>query len=188
VKTLNHLRQELLTKRLDLHQDPSLREELETKVSQFLNETNANYVGIYWPIKSEFDVRPLALDWSAKNPKKKLALPVVHLNKPLMFGEWNQDTTFVKGPQNINEPLLDSFSSKIEPDLLIIPCLGWSIQNNQFWRIGYGGGYYDRTIAEFKKNNRFVQTVGLSYKALEVKEGAWRPQSHDQALDLMIVA
>jgi len=188
VKTLNHLRQELLTKRLDLHQDPSLREELETKVSQFLNETNANYVGIYWPIKSEFDVRPLALDWSAKNPKKKLALPVVQLNKPLMFGEWNQDTTFVKGPQNINEPLLDSFNSKIEPDLLIIPCLGWSIQNNQFWRIGYGGGYYDRTIAEFKKNNRFVQTVGLSYKALEVKEGAWRPQSHDQALDLMIVA
>ena len=188
MKTLNHLRQELLTKRLDLHQDPSLREELETKVSQFLNETNANYVGIYWPIKSEFDVRPLALDWSAKNPKKKLALPVVQLNKPLMFGEWNQDTALVKGPQNINEPLLDSFSSKIEPDLLIIPCLGWSIQNNQFWRIGYGGGYYDRTIAEFKKNNRFVQTVGLSYKALEVKEGAWRPQSHDQALDLMIVA
>jgi 5,10-methenyltetrahydrofolate synthetase len=94
----------------------------------------------------------------------------------------------VKGPQNINEPLLDSFSPKIQPDLLIIPCLGWSTQNDQFWRIGYGGGYYDRTIAEFKKNKRFVKTVGVGYKALEVKEGAWRPQSHDQALDLMIVA
>jgi 5,10-methenyltetrahydrofolate synthetase len=84
--------------------------------------------------------------------------------------------------------LLDSFSSKIDPDLLIIPCLGWSAQNDQFWRIGYGGGYYDRTIAEFKKNKHSVKTVGVGYKALEVKEGAWRPQSHDQALDLMIVA
>jgi 5-formyltetrahydrofolate cyclo-ligase len=61
------------------------------------------------------------------------------------------------------------------------------MQNDQFWRIGYGGGYYDRTIADFKKNNQSVQTVGLGYKALEVKEGAWRPQSHDQALGVMIV-
>jgi 5,10-methenyltetrahydrofolate synthetase len=188
VKTLNHLRQELLAKRLVLHQDSSLRDELEIKISQFLNETDANRVGIYWPIKSEFDLRPLALDWCSKNPKKKLALPIVRLNEPLIFGEWNQNTTLVKGPQNINEPLLDSFSPKIQPDLLIIPCLGWSTQNDQFWRIGYGGGYYDRTIAEFKKNKRFVKTVGVGYKALEVKEGAWRPQSHDQALDLMIVA
>jgi 5-formyltetrahydrofolate cyclo-ligase len=66
--------------------------------------------------------------------------------------------------------------------------LGWSNQNEQFWRIGYGGGYYDRTIAEFKKDKRSVKTLGVGYKALEVKEGAWRPQSHDQALDLMIVA
>jgi 5,10-methenyltetrahydrofolate synthetase len=145
-------------------------------------------VGIYWPIKSEFDLRPLALDWCSKNPKKKLALPIVELNKPLIYGEWNQDTTLVKGPQNINEPLLDSFSSKVKPDLIFIPCLGWSSQNEQFWRIGYGGGYYDRTIAEFKKNKQAVKTVGVGYKALEVKEGAWRPQSHDQALDLMIVA
>jgi 5,10-methenyltetrahydrofolate synthetase len=188
VKTLNHLRQELLAKRLDLHHDSSLRDELEFKITEFLNETDANCVGIYWPIKSEFDLRPLALDWCSKNPKKKLALPIVRLNEPLIFGEWNQDTTLVKGPQNINEPLLDSFSSKIEPDLLIIPCLGWSLQNHQFWRIGYGGGYYDRTIAEFKKNKHPVKTVGVGYKALEVKEGAWRPQSHDQALDLMIVA
>ena len=135
MKTLNHLRQELLAKRLDLHQDSSLRDELESKITQLLNETDANCVGIYWPIKSEFDLRPLALDWSSKNPKKKLALPIVKLNEPLIFGEWNQDTTLVKGPQNINEPLLDSFSSKIDPDLLIIPCLGWSEQNDQFWRI-----------------------------------------------------
>jgi 5,10-methenyltetrahydrofolate synthetase len=187
VKTLNHLRQELLAKRQDLHQDSSLRSELEIKISEFLGETDANCVGIYWPIKSEFDLRPLALDWCAKHPKKKLALPIVELNKPLIFGEWNQDTTLVKGPQNITEPLLDSYSSKIEPNVLIIPCLGWSKQDDRFWRIGYGGGYYDRTIAEFKKNGRPLQTVGVGYKALEVKEGAWRPQSHDQALDLMIV-
>lgn len=186
MKTLNHLRQELLAKRQNLHQDSSLRSELEIKISEFLSETDAHCVGIYWPIKSEFDLRPLALDWCAKHPKKKLALPIVELNKPLIFGEWNQDTTLVKGPQNINEPLLDSFSSKIEPDVLIIPCLGWSKQDDQFWRIGYGGGYYDRTIAEFKKNGHPLQTVGVGYKALEVKEGAWRPQSHDQALDLMI--
>ncbi len=186
MKTLNHLRQELLAKRQDLHQDSSLRSELEIKTSECCTETDANCVGIYWPIKSEFDLRPLALDWCAKHPKKKLALPIVELNKPLIFGEWNQDTTLIKGPQNINEPLLDSFSSKIEPDVLIIPCLGWSKQDDQFWRIGYGGGYYDRTIAEFKKNGHPLQTVGVGYKALEVKEGAWRPQSHDQALDLMI--
>jgi 5-formyltetrahydrofolate cyclo-ligase len=164
VKTLNHLRQELLAKRLVLHQDSSLRDELEIKISQFLNETDANRVGIYWPIKSEFDLRPLALDWCSKNPKKKLALPIVRLNEPLIFGEWNQNTTLVKGPQNINEPLLDSFSPKIQPDLLIIPCLGWSTQNDQFWRIGYGGGYYDRTIAEFKKISASLKRLAWDTK------------------------
>ncbi len=93
-----------------------------------------------------------------------------------------------KGPQGINEPLTNPDSVDVQPDIIIAPCLGWSDQNKQFWRIGYGGGYYDRTLALYKNRQHNFQSVGVAYNSQKVTANDWCPQEHDQALDLIISA
>lgn len=184
--TLNPLRQQLLNKRLSLNKDLSLREKLESSLNKYLEKVDAATLAIYWPINSEFDPRPIALEWSSKGGYKKLALPVVKVGQPLLFAEWHEGDVLAKGPQGILEPLVARQNTFLSPDIILIPCLGWSKQNGQLWRVGYGGGYYDRTIAMFKASNHPIKSVGISYKDLQVEEGAWRPQLHDQALDELI--
>jgi 5,10-methenyltetrahydrofolate synthetase len=188
VKTLNNLRQNLLEIRLRSNRDDAQRKCLENKVASFFEQLNDCCVAIYWPINSEFDLRPLALNWARYHPNRVIALPIVQLNEPLKFGIWTENTTMQKGPQGINEPLTDPDSVDVQPDIIIAPCLGWSDQNKQFWRIGYGGGYYDRTLALYKKKQHNFQSVGVAYNSQKVSADDWCPQEHDQALDLIISA
>lgn len=188
MKTLNTLRQHLLEKRLRLNGDLRLRERLEEGFIQYLEKIDNATLAIYWPINSEFDPRPIALNWARKNSSRKLALPVVKIGEPLFFAEWHDGDTLTKGPQGIPEPIVNNENKQILPDIILLPCLGWSQQYGQVWRIGYGGGYYDRTLAALKSNNHLLKTVGISFQSLEVAEDAWRPQSHDQALDELICA
>ena len=188
MKTLNNLRQNLLEIRLRSNRDDVQRKNLENKVAAFFDQLNDCCVAIYWPINSEFDLRPLALNWARYHPNRTIALPVVQLNEPLQFGSWTEATAMQKGPQGISEPTIDSNSHYVHPDILIAPCLGWSYQNEQFWRVGYGGGYYDRTLALYKKEGRSYRSAGVAYNSQKVTEGDWSPQEHDQALDLIISA
>ena len=188
MKTLNNLRQNLLEIRLRSNRDDVQRKSLENKVAAFFDQLNDCCVAIYWPINSEFDLRPLALNWARYHTNRTIALPIVQLNEPLQFGNWTEATTMQKGPQGINEPLIASNSDCVRPDIIIAPCLGWSDQNEQFWRIGYGGGYYDRTLAFYKKEQHNCRSIGVAYNSQKVGEGDWRPQEHDQALDLIISA
>lgn len=188
MKTFNALRQELLEKRLALSHHAELHQSLEKMLSDYLATHKVNSLGIYWPIKGEFDPRPCALEWVEKSASRKLALPIVTVGKPLTYGTWEQDTTLVKGHASIPEPLLGESSKEIIPDLLLLPCLGWSYQNNQFWRIGYGGGYYDRTLERYAQLQLPTKALGLAFKVQEVKEGDWRPQTHDHPLSDLLKA
>jgi 5,10-methenyltetrahydrofolate synthetase len=188
VKTFNTLRQELLAKRLALSQHGELHRALEEMLSNYLAVHEVNCLGIYWPIKGEFDPRPCALDWVEKSPTRKIALPIVTVDSPLTFGTWESETPLAKGHASIPEPVIGNFSKEVTPDLLLLPCLGWSYQNDQFWRIGYGGGYYDRTLEHYKKLHLPTQAIGLAFDAQEVKEGDWRPQIHDQPLTVLLKA
>ncbi len=184
---MDSLRQQLLAKRIDLAEDPDLQARLESLAIDFFNQLKADCVAIYWPIQGEPDLRSVALKWLKESPSKTLALPVVKADHPLIFAPWNQDLPLTKGPQGIPEPLIDSNSTPVQPDVVIVPCLGWSFQNNQFWRVGYGGGYYDRTLSNWKEKGHSFKAIGVGYRSLEVKEGDWRPQQHDQALDSVLL-
>lgn len=187
--TLNSLRQDLLQKRLDLHKDLEIRDALEKSLIKYLEQFDQGCLAIYWPINSEFDPRPLALNWARQHATKKLALPIVKINQPLIFAEWHDGDKLEKGPQGIPQPILNANGANgIRPNIILLPCLGWSSQKGHFWRLGYGGGYYDRTLESYRTNGHAVKAVGVAYGALEIKEDAWRPQSHDQALDELICA
>ncbi|AGF49376.1 5-formyltetrahydrofolate cyclo-ligase [Candidatus Kinetoplastidibacterium galati] len=111
----------------------------------------------------------------------KLSLPVTKdSDKYLEFKEWNRSISLIKGKYGILEP--DSKYIITRPDIILVPTLGYS---NTGDRIGYGSGYYDRTLSELiSKKYRFV-TIGIAWDHGLI-EGPYKAASHDIKLDAII--
>jgi len=158
---------------------PVDRELAGKKISMDLKKILASQkgpLGFYWPIRGEFDPRPVVKDWLSINTTNAACLPViVEKNKPMIFRKWVPGQTLIKGTFNIDVP--DTKSRVLIPNILLVPTLGFNEKN---FRLGYGGGYYDRTLAQ---SNAF--TIGLCFehgRSSEIIE-----EEHDIPLDLIIV-
>lgn len=129
--------------------------------------------GVYWPLKGEPDLMaayPLLAERGVR-----LYLPVVvERDAPLAFAAWTPGEGMHKDSMGIAVP--ESLRLGERPDLLLIPCLGW---NKDKYRLGYGGGFYDRTLAQPQP----PRTVGVGYAC---GEAAFASEAHDVALDMMI--
>jgi 5-formyltetrahydrofolate cyclo-ligase len=131
----------------------------------------------YSPIRSECDPVPLMRGLAAKGAQ--LALPVVGAkDKPLSFSEWRQGEQLMAGPFGILQPRPDALG--LEPDIILVPLVAF---DRTCRRIGYGAGYYDRTLAELRKR-RPVITVGIAFATQEV--AAIPAEEHDERLDLVL--
>ncbi len=128
-------------------------------------------------IRSEIDVATLMQALAARGAM--LALPVVAgENKPLIFRRWSMQTRLVRGPYGIFEP--SSEAEEIEPDIVLVPLAAFDRAGH---RIGYGGGYYDRTLAALRKLKK-ITAIGVGFSVQEI---ASVPASrHDARLDLML--
>lgn len=139
---------------------------------------NPSCVGFYWPINEELDIRNLILEWIRKTGKSKAALPVIKKNnKILKFYEWSYDTRMHKNFYKIKEP---KFSKLIMPDLIFLPCIGFDELKH---RLGYGGGYYDRTISKWPSSNLPI-TIGIAYEECRIFGNNF--ESYDIKLDRII--
>ncbi|WP_442783658.1 5-formyltetrahydrofolate cyclo-ligase [Collimonas fungivorans] len=129
-------------------------------------------LGVYWPIRGEPDLQPAYAELTARG--MRLALPVViDVDSPLRFVGWSPGEAMVKDGFGVAIPA--SYVTVI-PQALLIPCVGF---NRNKIRLGYGGGFYDRTLAPLAR----PQTVGIAYScALAEFDGA----AHDIALDTVI--
>ena len=133
-------------------------------------------VGGYWPTGTELDVRPLLTELHKRG--HVCSLPVVHRRQPLEFHRWRPDDPLVRGIFDILAP--DHHTPIVDPDLLLVPLLAFDASG---MRIGYGGGYYDRTIPAIRKRKALV-TVGLGYALQEVSRVPTDP--YDQRLDWIV--
>lgn len=108
-----------------------------------------------------------------------LALPVVTArDQPLIFRAWAPEVSLVRGPYGIFEP--SSEASEIEPDIVLVPLAAFDRAGH---RIGYGGGYYDRTIQNLRKLKK-ITAIGVGFAVQEI---AHVPSSgHDERLDLVL--
>lgn len=132
----------------------------------------------YSPIRSECDPVPLMRSLAGKGVQ--LALPVIDgKDKPLSFSEWRQGGHLVAGPFGILQPRTDAVS--VEPDIILVPLAAF---DRKLRRIGYGAGYYDRTLAALRQQRRVVVAVGIAFAAQEVTEIP--PDEHDEGLDLVL--
>lgn len=115
----------------------------------------------YWPIGSELDTRELLVE--LERSRVVCALPVVAgQGKPLMFRQWLPGTKLDQGPWGTWHPKEDA--TEIDPDILLIPVLAF---DRQGYRLGQGGGYYDRTLRRLRER-RAITAIGLGYAGQEV--------------------
>ena len=132
-------------------------------------------VAFYWPIKDEPDLRPLMVEMQASG--RSIALPLVETRAaPLVFRLWTPETRMERGHWNIPVPPRDA--PEVMPDVVLAPLMGW---DSEGYRLGYGGGYFDRTLAALSPRP-FSIGVGLAAAKLPTIY----PQPHDIPMDVIL--
>jgi len=133
-------------------------------------------IGAYWPIKGEFDALPALFRWSEAEGVRRIGLPVINRDtKQLRFHVWYPGCPMEEDAYGIPKP---KDTEAFEPQLLLVPCVGFGPKGV---RLGYGGGFYDRTLAALTPR---PYTVGLGYSHgfIPWLEG----EAHDVPLDAML--
>jgi 5,10-methenyltetrahydrofolate synthetase len=169
-------RAELIAHRMALPVEERTRvaAEVAAQLDQLIPAGSAAIVSVYWPFRGELDLR----DWmrSANARGLRIALPVVvEKGQPLIFREWVPGARLTRGVWNIPIP---ADGPEVVPDVLISPFVGFDTQR---YRLGYGGGFFDRTLAALQ-TPRTVIGVGHPSGALPTI----RPQPHDIPMDLIV--
>jgi 5,10-methenyltetrahydrofolate synthetase len=130
-------------------------------------------LGVYWPLRGEADLSIAYAELAAGGVR--LALPVVLAREaPLGFAEWMPGEAMVKDQMGVAVPAQLRMLER--PPALLIPCLGF---NDEGYRLGYGGGYYDRTLEKVPR----PLAVGVAYSC---QRAMFASAPHDVALDLVI--
>ena len=147
--------------------------------SWFKNQKNLYNLAFYYPINTEVDPLPIARLLKERN--LNYCLPVVQkLNSPLIFREWKEDTKLVVSNFGAKIPSEGDF---IVPDLMLIPLLAY---DDFGYRLGYGGGFYDRTISNFKQNvEKKIFTVGLAFSCQKYS-GKLPIDNNDKKIDSVL--
>ncbi len=131
-------------------------------------------VAFCWPIKHEPDVRAAIPRWAAQGVSAALPV-VVREGAPLAFRLWTSDTPLAADRYGIPTPTVGEF---VQPDMLLLPLNGFDADG---YRLGYGGGYFDRTLAALSPRPLAVG-VGFEINRLPTI----RPEAHDQRLDWLV--
>ena len=127
-----------------------------------------------WPYRNEYDARHLAA--ALRRRGAITAMPVVVAPKtPLIFREWHPGVKLADGPLGIPYPV---DSREVQPDQVLLPMLGW---DGDGYRLGYGGGFFDRTLAALARRPR---VIGVAYEQAYLRTIS--PQPHDIPVDFVV--
>lgn len=135
-------------------------------------------VALYWPKGREFD--PAEIAGRLLREGFTCCLPVIQKNKRILkFAKWDDTVKLEEGPFGIMQPV--GKHKWVVPDIVIVPLLAF---DRHGYRLGYGGGYYDATLAALRKKKDIV-AVGLGYAQQAVLFNLPR-EEHDQRMDWII--
>lgn len=169
-------RERLIAARLERPQawraDASAR--IARTLGALLGDLDGKSVSLYWPLRGEPDLR----SWMREivGAGGRTLLPVVVTPKtPLEFRPWREGEPLEKGVWNIPVP---ATRKTAVPDICLAPVVGF---DRQSYRLGYGGGYFDRTLAGFERRPRLIG-VGYALQAIETIY----PFEHDVPMDAIV--
>jgi 5,10-methenyltetrahydrofolate synthetase len=176
------LRKQLIEQRISLPDRQTRAANLQQVMRVWLIDRPDTVVGAYWPIKGEFDPLPALFRWkeaetSAIDGKhRRIGLPVVNkAHKTLTFHAWYPGCKMEEDAYGIPKP---KDTELIVPTLLFVPCVGYGTGG---YRLGYGGGFYDRTLATLQPK---PFTVGLGFGTEFIED--LEPEAHDLPLDAIL--
>ncbi len=170
------MRSELVARRQAMsaaaRQDASLR--ISLALLRALPRQAGMVVGFCWPHQGEFDPRPV-LD-SLRTQGLRNALPVIRREaEPMRFRHWEPGVAMEEGPFGIAMP---NGTGEVDPDLLLIPLVGFGDGGD---RLGYGGGYFDRTLAA-----RTPQPLAIGVGFEFAHMATTFPRGHDIPMDAVV--
>ncbi|MGC8477188.1 MAG: 5-formyltetrahydrofolate cyclo-ligase [Acetobacteraceae bacterium] len=148
---------------------------IESHLGPLLRGLPGRTIGFYWPFKGEFDARALVTQLLATAPWRA-GLPVVSArNAPLLFRPWVPGCEMESGVLGIPVP---KSPAALVPDILLAPLVGFDAAN---YRLGYGGGYFDRTLAALSPR---PQAIGVGFEISRLD--SVYPQPHDIPMDFIV--
>jgi len=190
------LRQDLIRRRKEFAAEGNhahTTENLIAKLNQFLSSTGNSLqtIALYWPIQDEVDLRPALLAWANSKSGRQLTLPFARPDKHLDFFQWEDGDLLTPSQHGVPEPNPSNPQRPaLIPDCILIPCVGWSSSSKDskthYWRLGYGGGYFDRTLAQLRKNKPNLICIGIGFDWQKLDDAQWSAQTHDEPLDVLI--
>jgi 5-formyltetrahydrofolate cyclo-ligase len=144
-----------------------------------LSEVIAGYRGVslsgYLPIRTEIDPLPAMAEAAAHG---LVGVPVIQgRDMALRFSRWQPDCALRDGPFGASVPQVDDF---FEPEILIVPLVAFDAQGG---RLGYGGGFYDRSL-EMLRNSRPTLAIGFAFDAQQADDLPL--EATDQPLDMLV--
>jgi 5-formyltetrahydrofolate cyclo-ligase len=138
-----------------------------------LDAARCPVLGLYWPIRGEIDLREFARRHIEAGGV--VGLPVVVQDAaPVEFWRWRPGVPMTRGHWNIPVPPRRDL---VHPDALVVPLVGFDAAR---YRLGYGGGFYDRTLAAATPR---PHTVGIAFADAELP--SIHPQPHDIPMDVI---
>jgi 5,10-methenyltetrahydrofolate synthetase len=169
-------RQRLLAAReaLDARAVDGFRRAIDSHLERGFPGLRSASLAFCWPIRNEYDARHLARTLRAAGALT--SLPVVVAPKaPLVFREWHPGVELARGPLDIPYP---AHSRELTPKVVLLPMNGWDAQG---YRLGYGGGFFDRTLASLADK---PLVIGVSYELARM--ASIRPQPWDIPMDYVV--
>ncbi|MFK7876712.1 MAG: 5-formyltetrahydrofolate cyclo-ligase [Paracoccaceae bacterium] len=154
-------------------------EQRKVMTAGLLSSILSDYKGVplagYMPIRTEIDPLPAMADAAVHGP---VGVPVIlGESRPLKFSRWAPDIPLRQGPFGAQVPAQDNF---FEPEIVIVPLVAFTRDGG---RLGYGGGFYDRTL-EALRATRPTLAIGFAYDAQCADDLPLEPT--DQPLDMIV--
>ena len=170
------LRKFLINRRSELGPSIDIQNNIINNVKPLIEKTENEFIGTYISFRDELDTKKL--NQYLLERKLNLALPVIDFKtKEINFFIYQKDTELIKNKFSILEP--KNKGEVIFPKIIFIPLLGYSKSG---FRLGYGGGYYDKYLS--KNGIGELKKIGIAYSFQEVKEIPI--EDHDERLDWIL--
>ena len=169
-------RERLIAARLEVPIEARRRcgDEIAAELDRLIDMRPGVIVSTYWPFRGELDLR----DWMGRAVERgvRIALPiVVEKARPLIFREWRPHCRMERGVWNIPVP---ADGEQLVPEVTIAPLVGY---DPGCYRLGYGGGFYDRTIASVMPR---PTVIGIGHPVAAIPTIFAQP--HDIPMDVIV--
>lgn len=176
VQRRNGMRQQALKARLDLSAGHrrDLTKRLVFHLDAVIGELAPRSLGFCWPYRAEPDLRDWVADWLAKDAARIAALPVVvEKDAAMHFRRWVPGAPMVPDRHGIPHP---AEAVEVQPEVVLVPLNAFDAAG---YRLGYGGGYFDRTLAQMR-----TIAIGVGFELGRVNSVL--PQPHDLPMNWIV--